>query len=84
MYKIFAVPLFADNYSYIIKTLSTKFLVLIDPANPDVILDATKRLFPNTPIKHILYTHKHWDHAGGAQELIEKLNDPQLESYIGK
>lgn len=67
MFKILAVPLFADNYSYIIKALTKKSLILVDPANPEVVLDAAKRIFPGIAIKHILYTHKHWDHAGGAK-----------------
>ena len=67
MFKILAVPLFADNYSYIIKAVTKKSLILVDPANPEVILDAVKRIFPGVAIRHILYTHKHWDHAGGAE-----------------
>ena len=38
MFKILAVPLFADNYSYIVKILSQNWLMLVDPANPDIVL----------------------------------------------
>ena len=34
LYKIFAVPLFQDNYSYVIQNLRSRELALIDPANP--------------------------------------------------
>lgn len=65
-YKVIAVPLFEDNYSYIIQGTAKNTLVLVDPANPTVILSFLKSNFPEHLISHILYTHKHWDHAGGS------------------
>lgn len=65
--RIFAVPLFADNYSYIIRTSATASLMLVDPANPSVIADCLATYFGHCTVGHILYTHKHWDHAGGAE-----------------
>lgn len=38
IYRIFAVPLFQDNYSYVIQGSKPNELVLVDPANPTVIL----------------------------------------------
>ena len=34
-------------------------------------------------MKHVLYTHKHWDHAGGIDQLLKMLNDSSVKSYIG-
>ena len=65
-YKIIALPLFEDNYSYIISGTAKKSLVLVDPANPIVVLNYLKNNFPHYCISHVLYTHKHWDHAGGS------------------
>lgn len=65
--KIFAVPLFSDNYSYIVKSSLNSALFLIDPANPEVIINFLDKYFSNLTVSHILYTHKHWDHAGGAK-----------------
>jgi len=45
IYRIFAVPLFQDNYSYIIEGSKTNELVLIDPANPKVIVDFLQKNF---------------------------------------
>ena len=64
LYKIIAVPLFGDNYSYIIHGTSQNKLVLVDPANPTVIGAYLKDNFPQYQVSHVLYTHKHWDHAG--------------------
>lgn len=33
-FRIFAVPLFKDNYSYIVQTSLKDPLLLVDPANP--------------------------------------------------
>ena len=65
-YKVVALPLFGDNYSYIVSGTASKSLVLIDPANPAVVMDYLKNNFPHFLISHVLYTHKHWDHAGGS------------------
>ena len=85
---IFAIPLFSDNYSYIVQSNPTSPLILIDPANPAVITHCLFKYFPRTPVKHILYTHKHWDHAGGAVELLDALreqysNENKIEVYAG-
>jgi hydroxyacylglutathione hydrolase len=73
-YRIFAVSLFQDNYSFIIEGWSkgnSKELVLVDPAQPTVILNLLEKYFKGHYVSHVLYTHKHWDHAGGNQELYE-------------
>ena len=63
-YKIIALPLFGDNYSYIISGTAKKCLVLVDPAVPSVVMNYLTTNFPQYSISHVLYTHKHWDHAG--------------------
>ncbi len=73
-FRIFAVPLFQDNYSYIVQTSLKDPLMLVDPANPEVIMDCLNRYFNNQQVGHILYTHKHWDHAGGSEDLFKILN----------
>lgn len=44
-FRIFAIPLFQDNYSYIIQTGVKDPLMLVDPANPEVILDYLNKYF---------------------------------------
>lgn len=67
LYRIFAVPLFQDNYSYVIQGSKDNELVLVDPANPTVISEFLKTNFCNYQVSNVLYTHKHWDHAGGSK-----------------
>ena len=70
-FRVFALPLFADNYSYIIQSNQLpSTLTLVDPANPSVVTQCLFKYFSQYTVQHILYTHKHWDHAGGAAELI--------------
>ena len=45
-YKVIALPLFDDNYSYIISGTAKNALVLIDPANPKVVMNFVKVNFP--------------------------------------
>jgi hydroxyacylglutathione hydrolase len=68
-YRVIAVPLFEDNYSYVIQGTAANKLVLVDPANPTVVLSFLRSSFPNHSVSHVLYTHKHWDHAGGSLDL---------------
>ena len=75
IYRIFAVPLFQDNYSYVIEGSKTNELVLIDPANPKVIVDFLQKNIKHFKVSNVLYTHKHWDHAGGSQQLFNDLKN---------
>jgi len=82
--KIIAVPLFQDNYSYVVVGTAPRKLVLVDPANPPVVMDYLKRYLPDHTVNYLLYTHKHWDHAGGSEQLIEMLNNSKLKMVAGK
>jgi hydroxyacylglutathione hydrolase len=85
-YKVIAVPLFEDNYSYVVQGTAKNNLVLVDPANPPVVLSFLKKNFPHHEISHVLYTHKHWDHAGGSLDLYKELkdNNPHVQVVIGE
>jgi hydroxyacylglutathione hydrolase len=85
-YKIIVVPLFEDNYSYVVQGTASNKLVLVDPANPTVVLSFLKLNFPQHIISHVLYTHKHWDHAGGSLDLCKELKDknPDVCVVIGE
>jgi hydroxyacylglutathione hydrolase len=82
--KVLAVPLFKDNYSYIVLGSSPNKAVLIDPANPPVILDYLHRHLPTYSVTCLLYTHKHWDHAGGSEQLVKALEATKPLVVAGK
>lgn len=61
-------------------------LVLVDPANPTVVLSFVRSNFPHHHISHVLYTHKHWDHAGDSLSLYNELKaqNPNIKVVIGE
>ena len=61
--RIYPINLFKDNYSYLITHNSQNQGILIDPADPEKIIEFLED-FKTTKISHVLYTHKHWDHSG--------------------
>lgn len=70
--RIFPIKLFEDNYSYLVCSPYSNNCCLIDPADPNTVLSFLTN-FKNLIINHVLYTHKHWDHAGGAKNLQNQL-----------
>lgn len=68
------VPILADNYAYLCFCPSTKSVVAIDPADPVAVLKMIALVCSKVGIwfqlTDVLCTHKHWDHAGGNQELL--------------
>ena len=66
--NIFPIPLFQDNYSYLVVNNSKGLLV--DPALSEPVLNFLSKNHPEIQITHILVTHKHWDHAGEINQLL--------------
>jgi len=58
-----------DNYLYLLAEGEDG--VLVDPANPDVALDAVRRA--GVRPRWIVHTHGHADHSGGSARLREEL-----------
>ena len=71
--EIHTVPLLEDNYSYIVVDTATREAAVVDPAEPQVVLDAVAKVSPPIRLTTILCTHNHWDHAGGNVELAERI-----------
>ena len=74
MARIFPIRLFEDNYAYLVCSPFSGRSCLIDPADVNKVLDFLSN-FKNLTINHILYTHKHWDHASGSKNLFNILNE---------
>lgn len=56
------LPALADNYMYLIICNQTREAAIVDPVNPEAVLEAV--LNENVKLKKVLTTHHHWDHAG--------------------
>jgi hydroxyacylglutathione hydrolase len=48
----------------------TKQAAIVDPVNPDTVLEAVQKEGVN--LTKVLTTHHHWDHAGGNEQLVQK------------
>ncbi|KAH9577595.1 hypothetical protein LSM04_008945 [Trypanosoma melophagium] len=72
---IVPVPILADNYAYFILSFATKQCAVVDPGDPFLVLYMLKVIRHLTKVNFvltdILTTHKHWDHSGGNQELVQ-------------
>ncbi|EEF41604.1 hydroxyacylglutathione hydrolase cytoplasmic isoform X1 [Ricinus communis] len=67
--KIYEVPCLEDNYAYLIIDEATKEAAVVDPVDPDKILQAANH--HGAHLKLLLTTHHHWDHAGGNVKMKE-------------
>lgn len=67
--KIFHIPCLQDNYSYLIIDEQTKEAAVVDPVEPEKVLEVAKQNDAN--VKFVLTTHHHWDHAGGNDKIRE-------------
>jgi len=65
--SILPIPLSLDNYCYLVREQGSGTAILIDPADPQPVLQVLQSL--NVTPTAILTTHKHWDHSGGNAEL---------------
>ncbi|WCJ20117.1 Hydroxyacylglutathione hydrolase cytoplasmic [Euphorbia peplus] len=67
--KIYEIPCLEDNYAYLIVDEASKEAAVVDPVEPDKILEALNQ--HGGDLKLVLTTHHHWDHAGGNQKMKE-------------
>jgi hydroxyacylglutathione hydrolase len=58
----------------------TKDAAIVDPVNPETVIEAVKTEGVN--LKSVLTTHHHWDHAGGNEKLLSLFGKP-LTVYGG-
>lgn len=58
----------------------TNSAAIVDPVDPDRVLEAVKA--HNVNLTTVLTTHHHWDHAGGNEDLVKKCTSA-LKVYGG-
>lgn len=64
-YTISIVPMFADNYAYVLCDSANATCVVVDPAEPAPVIRFLDKGFENETLGEltgVLTTHKHWDH----------------------
>lgn len=68
------LPALQDNYMYLIIDSVTRDAAVVDPVDPDSVLQAVQE--ENCNLTKVLTTHHHWDHAGGNEKLVKKFEAP--------
>ena len=67
--EIHQIPILQDNYCHVLVTPSEGVLAVVDPAEPEKVIPLLREF--ELPLKYILCTHHHWDHAGGNEEMLQ-------------
>ena len=68
--KVFIVPSFVDNLTYVIVNINTGVAAIVDPGDEENVVYGLHQIQasikPNEiDVRAILLTHKHWDHVAG-------------------
>lgn len=71
------IPALKDNFMYLVVCNETKDAAIVDPVEPNRVLQVAKE--SGVKLNKVLTTHHHWDHAGGNTDLFKQYQaDPAL------
>ncbi len=74
MISIWPIPVFADNYVWILQNDMSRQVVIVDPGDAGPVI--SELIARHLEIGSILITHHHHDHVGGVKELMQKREIP--------
>ncbi|XP_003417826.1 hydroxyacylglutathione hydrolase, mitochondrial isoform X1 [Loxodonta africana] len=77
--KVELLPALTDNYMYLVIDKDTKEAAIVDPVQPQKVMETVKK--HGVKLTTVLTTHHHWDHAGGNEKLVKL--EPGLKVYGG-
>lgn len=78
--KVKSIELNSDNYGYLLIDDKSKECAIVDVSSqPQIMMDNIEK--EGLTLKMVLTTHKHWDHAGGNNEIKNKF--PHVPIYGG-
>ncbi|XP_039333831.1 hydroxyacylglutathione hydrolase, mitochondrial isoform X1 [Saimiri boliviensis] len=77
--KVEVLPALTDNYMYLVIDDETKEAAIVDPVQPQKVVEEAKK--HGVKLTTVLTTHHHWDHAGGNEKLVKL--EPGLKVYGG-
>ncbi|WP_013323737.1 hydroxyacylglutathione hydrolase [Gloeothece verrucosa] len=78
--KILRLPALSDNYIFLLHDPQENIAAVVDPAQPQPVLECLKEL--GASLVAIFNTHHHQDHVGGNRELMQHF--PDLTVYGGE
>lgn len=70
------VPILKDNYAWLLRDSATGATAIVDPADPQPIIEAVEKA--GGRLDMILLTHHHADHVAGTDEVRARFNCPVL------
>uniref|UniRef100_A0A8C5Q8S4 Hydroxyacylglutathione hydrolase, mitochondrial n=1 Tax=Leptobrachium leishanense TaxID=445787 RepID=A0A8C5Q8S4_9ANUR len=82
--RIELLPALTDNYMYLLIDDETNEAAIVDPVQPQKVVDAVKK--HGVKLTTVLTTHHHWDHAGGNEKLVKMVSGLKVygaDSRIG-
>jgi hydroxyacylglutathione hydrolase len=79
MLQVKRLPALSDNYIFLLHDPQKNIAAVVDPAEPEPVLDCLKEL--GAELVAIFNTHHHSDHVGANRALMQKF--PQLTVYGG-
>jgi hydroxyacylglutathione hydrolase len=77
MFTVQCVPIYDDNYVWIIHNADTAWV--IDPGNHQPVIAFLQR--HQLQLGGILLTHRHWDHVTGVQPLLDHFTPQMIPVY---
>lgn len=77
--RVYALPIFEDNYAFLIVDQAQGVCAAVDPADPTPVLELIHA--KGLTLTRLLITHHHHDHAGGINAFL--LHHPTLEVLSG-
>ncbi len=75
MINVQLIPVYEDNYAYLLQSPCGK-TAIIDPGEADPIIKVLDN--KNLTLDYILITHHHWDHVNGIAKLKKKYGCPVI------
>lgn len=69
--QVHLIPALEDNYMYLVVDETSNEAAIVDPVEPEKVLEAVKKHGVN--LTTVLTTHHHWDHAGGNDKLVSRV-----------
>ncbi|EME26560.1 Hydroxyacylglutathione hydrolase, mitochondrial [Galdieria sulphuraria] len=74
--QVRTIPVLRDNYAYLLIDKRHKVAAAVDPVEPTKVTRAAEE--EGVSLVAVLTTHKHWDHSGGNEELLEKYSSLKI------
>jgi hydroxyacylglutathione hydrolase len=82
--RVVPIPCLSDNYAYLLVCPETKEAAIVDPSEPEPVLQAIEQNAGRTgevKIVAILDTHHHPDHVGGNEEVAKHLGIERIYGH---